>query len=313
MMWDIEEFEKLFKVHIPKYDIQDYYFDVLSKSKEYENIKVQAETFKAFEESIGAEVTGYKFKCMDRLVDYVKQSKTYEKLQTMIFEPAFTISEIKRTLEVSSDTIFISMDIRSANFTALQSINVENEFEGSWEDLCMKHNVHPVLASSKSFRQMVFGNTNPKRIQKVQHAIMMKVYDNLVSRNMKDKIVFLSHDEIVLKAEDSANASLCEAELNISQPAHIPFKISRYKMERVGKNIFVKTMLDRSYNENYKTLLGCPGNEFYMYFKHFILKEKIEERDLYFWNNDRLAKWVQLPFETGLDWFTSNDTPIVMS
>ena len=44
-----------------------------------------------------------------------------------------------------------------------------------------------------------------------------------------------------------------------------------------------------------KSLYKVPGNEFYMYFKRFILLQDFEHRDLLFMENGKIAKWVDFP------------------
>jgi len=39
-------------------------------------------------------------------------------------------------------------------------------------------------------------------------------------------------------------------------------------------------------------LYGVPGNQFYIFFKQHILHEDVQEEDLYFYTENRLAKWV---------------------
>lgn len=36
----------------------------------------------------------------------------------------------------------------------------------------------------------------------------------------------------------------------------------------------------------------APGNLFHMMLKKHVIKQPLDERDLYFWNENRLAKWV---------------------
>ena len=57
-----------------------------------------------------------------------------------------------------------------------------------------------------------------------------------------------------------------------------------------------------TFRQGEQSLFGVPGNQFFMYYKQHILKRELEERDLLFWCDDRLAKWVveDIPDASGL-------------
>ena len=52
-----------------------------------------------------------------------------------------------------------------------------------------------------------------------------------------------------------------------------------------------KTKLEES-GKSYRKLIGVPGNQFYIYFKKYTLQEPLEERDLFFQQDNQLAKWI---------------------
>ena len=68
-----------------------------------------------------------------------------------------------------------------------------------------------------------------------------------------------------------------------------------YSLERVGKEGYRKTVYDvtgAGLVPRYRTLTRVPGNQFYLYFKEFILEGPFDDRDLYFRHDGRLARWV---------------------
>lgn len=86
---DIKEFCKLLKIHIPYYNEFEYYIDVLSQSKEYENIKSLVDHFCDFEQWVqenGYEsVAQYKMKyAFPKIVDFIKTRKLFNYFKNMI-------------------------------------------------------------------------------------------------------------------------------------------------------------------------------------------------------------------------------------
>jgi hypothetical protein len=161
------------------------------------------------------------------------------------------------------------------------------------------------LINSKSFRQIVFGNTNPKRLQTFQHEAIMELVDFLNKINVTDKhIVFISHDEIIFKIKDTTSVRfLIDHYLEIMEKrVKMPIRLTPFSLRKIKKNTFIKTVYNISpsfnndstfyFSERYSTLHGVPGNKFYMYFKKYILKQPLDERDLMYYNDGELCRWV---------------------
>ena len=320
---DISEFEKLFKIHIPKHGEFEYYINMLSKSAEYKDIYALVERFCDFEdwvEAKGTNIADYKLGyAFHRVLEYIKNSEAYKLLNTEENIYANTKFETKDELiKRSEDSYFISLDIASANYSVVKMFNEpleQDEMGRTWEDLLLYLDVHPVIAESKSFRQLVFGNLNNKRLQKTQHNYIMGLKNALLNPESEYfsnyvELAFLAHDELILSAKNLFVAGfianyISTMLLTIKRYASLPDlprHISLFKMGKTdNKRIFVKRFLDMSKEINnfdganvlYESLHGCPGSKFYMYFKKYILHEyKFDDRDLYFWNEGQLAKWV---------------------
>lgn len=311
---NISEFEKLFKIKIPKKDEQEYYFKNLIKSEEYKYLPKLIDDFCFFEQWIEENnfksLSSYKLDiCLESFKNYVKNTQAHKDLMEIDFSKSnlTTKNELKRKLEEHPEKIFLSIDIKSANFSAYKYLDKKGEFFNSWEELCSHLDIHPILTASKSFRQMCFGHLSPKRIQNIQHKYIMKLDEFFKSLNYKNDIAFISHDEIVLSLDKEFLSSFQEFVLkNLKEEnwyKDFPIKQSVYSLTKIGKDKYVKNIISENpinYGINeikedfkpYKTLLGIPGNQFYMNFKKYILEEEIDERDLYFWSDNKLAKWI---------------------
>lgn len=313
---NIEEFCKLFKVNIPVNEDFDYYISTLKESDEYglysdlnKNINSFIELEKFVKDSGFESVNKYKMKELDRVVDFLKNTQAYKNLMEAEL-PKERLYTKDLFNQVEDGQILMSLDFQSANFNVLRTFDsIDNpELPYTWKELCNQLEINECLSSSKSFRQIVFGNTSPKRLQTFQHENMIKVIEYLKSNGYKEEdFVFISHDEIVLKTNNVSDAiKLDEMNEILSLVADcMPLKSTIFSMSKIKKNVFVKTIYSivlgskefntddkYEFQEKYKTLHGVPGHKFYMYFKQYILNETPKEKDLVYFNDGELCSWI---------------------
>lgn len=306
---DIDEFTKLFKINIPVQEEFDYYIETLKKSNEYSKLDSQVKDFIELEQWVidnGYEsIRHYKMKTLDLLKEYIEKTSAYSLLQNK--ELSSIKAEKKDALnQIKENQLLLSLDFRSANYSVLKTFDnpQQDELKEGWEALCSFLGVHKTLANSKSFRQLVFGNTNPKRLQTFQHANITKVLSYFKSLGYTDNnFVFISHDEIVLQVltVSEINEITNSLEQLSVVASGMKLRATLYSLSKIRKNVFIKSVYikkEASLSANfeiemlYKTLHGVPGNKFYMLFKEHILNEPIEDRDLLYYSDDELCKWV---------------------
>jgi len=329
---EIAEFSKLFKINIPKHDEFEYYISTLSKSLGFRFINALVEQFAEYEKYVkdeGYENTAqYKMKyAFPKLKEYIEGTKAYEEVQN--FDLPKEQLRTKNLIKENTNSVLISFDFKEANFNTIKKFEkkFESELNGTWAQLCNHLNIHYVLALSKSFRQLVFGNLNPKRFQRIQHINILKLIDEhlLKSSAKEEDIISINHDEVIVRlSEDkekrmwhaaSKAASLCPP-IEIDSVFHLrhneingfPIRHTIFTLDKLAKNIYLKTIynlkeenhgaccftgprVSHYLDESYKTLWGCPGNQFYMYFKRYVLEEGLDSRDAFFYNDNMLAKW----------------------
>ena len=321
---DIEEFCKLYKINIPVEEEFDYYIEILKQSEEFrtslENIINSYIELEDFVSNKGySNVRAYKNECMDKLIEYIITSKAYKNMQASSMPSAKMHSKDYMNI-IEDGQLLISMDFKSANYNVLKTFmepiksSADIEFPGTWIELCERFDIHPALYNSKSFRQIVFGNTNPKRLQTFQHDNILNVLECLMTNHnyQEEDFVFISHDELIVKAKRASNAykiSDISGELS-AKAMGMPIGVRLFSMRKLKKNTFIKTVysfrMSNITNSNagindlnkiiaepmYDTLHGVQGHKFYMYFKKYILKKPLDERDLMFYIDNELAKWV---------------------
>ncbi len=299
---DVNEFKKLYKIPIPKQDEFEYYITTLLKSKKFEKLNQKIKLFSELEkfciEKGFSSVADYKLGViLKKTVEYIKNTKTFKKLNE--FDYSTKQIRTKNELKLNRDTKLISIDISKANYNTFKLFDNNDEMFKSWDEFLRFFNTHQAIIESKSFRQIVFGNINPKRTQKIQHFYMLDFVDVLLKKINENDIVFISHDEIILKYTNT----IYEIILNTKEQFNMfDFHETIFELNEVDKKnkVTVKTnFVLKNFGfggirltENYKELVGIPSNRFYVFFKQYVLNEDVEERDLFFYENQMLAKWV---------------------
>jgi len=306
-MKNIAEFQKLFKVTFPVLEHHQYYIDTMMKSPFYAGLGLIIKEFEQYE--IDAEEEGYKdarsYKldyALPKLKDYLLSTNTYAKLQAA--DLGNSKLRTKDELRNNDNTYLISIDFKAANYNSMKTFDESGELFGSWEELCAALDIHSTLSKSKSFRQYVFGNTNPKRLQKIQHGNIITIVDKLIEDHgfEEDDFIFISHDEFIVRLRpDHALAvgrihTLLTAVGNIIQNEGInmPTHYKAFKNEVIGAGMCVQTQYQvkmGGLSEKYDTLFKVSGNKFFKYFKTHILKEPLDKRDLMFMADGEVAVW----------------------
>ena len=283
-MKDINEFIKLFKVNIPYKPEWPYYIQTLSLSKEYKDLSDLVISFGKFEEWVEergyTSVKKYKMECLDKIKEYVERSDAYHTFLDFDYsDHKFrTLDNIKEWAQKQGESdnpdYLLSFDLRSANYNIIKQFDGCGDLGESWDEMCSTMFIHPVLISSKSFRQVVFGNLNPKRSGKIQLFRMNEVADRLEREGHKNRIVSISNDEICL----SLPSHLCD-ELGYEKAIWelfgikcflpLPTKMTVFAIKNLGSGMFKKVVLFQEgldKENRYTTLSGIPGNKFYKFF-----------------------------------------------
>lgn len=149
----------------------------------------------------------YYYEVRDNIIETVTNSDAYRYFNTMPMnryeikdKPAITHNNI-----FNEDNIgywFISVDLKKANFQALNLVDKEILFNSdTYEDFISKFSDIDYIKESKYTRQVIFGKFNPKRnitVEKYYTAQLFKVLnDKFVT--LKDRCISLANDEIIFK------------------------------------------------------------------------------------------------------------------
>jgi len=301
MVRDIEEFRRLFRISIPVREHAAYYVDTLSRSQEFAELPALVRRFIEFEERLsdrGQQLGDYKHQQLASLREELSGTAAFRRLCAAATHGPLPT---RNRLADQSDHWLVSLDLREANFSVLKLYDEEHALgDRPWAEFCADRDVDPLLAESKSFRQLIFGYLEPQKVQRVQHALTAELADELRRDGLDDPaIAGLSHDELVVAfAGDRAGLGQARALMaRVGASTRRPnVRATLYRSAFVEPGIEVRTFFELTSDgpprERHRTLVGVPGNLFFLYFKRHILAAPLDPRDLYFRIEHRLAQWV---------------------
>lgn len=317
---DINEFCKLFRVRIPVEAHFDYYIETLAKSKEFAWVPEKVEAFAELEEQLGDETTIGDFK-MEQLAKLKRVMTSTNTFQDFMLTDYRVPSRRKDGLANHGGSFLLSVDIYQANYAIFSAFDIYEDFPESWSQLCEEEEINSLLASSKAWRQLVFGNMNPKRNQRFQQVFLQSFIDLLKPLGVTDDhIISLTADEAILtigmdlkEAAQNMQAVSLMANMivgpdcsdSIPEPFRGKLKLNLrpFRLETINKGAYLRekyTYEDGEMEFSHKSLYGVPGNQYYYHLKTDILDGELDKRDLLFMNDHRLAKWVMDPDAEGI-------------
>jgi hypothetical protein len=275
------ELQKLYPdFKIPYEKEAPYYIELLLKNDS--SLQQKYNDFFALEMAEGDPIR-YKFKKFDEIIAYFKTMNwdlNSIPFDHPILNPGYATKEFSN---YKPDKFYVSVDLKEANWESFKfglGIEDKSDFE-KWS--IKTFDLHHAIARSKSFRQFLFGNTNPKRLQRIQESMMKEI---ITIFNDDTRIVGKKSDELVFEF-DNENYNLVQAMRIIHQIKITHFTVSEHT--NLNEFVRVKTIFLPTQE---KKLMAVPGNRFFLHYKTLILNEGLDERDTYFINERNLAKWV---------------------
>lgn len=308
---DVEEFCKLFRVRIPVESEFDYYIYTLSKSPEYRWLPDRVADFANFERRIKPQTVGsYKMEQLGEMRKSLEETEVYQAFNAYEFEQP---GERKNLLSAHDRRFLVSVDIEQAGFSIFKAFDKTGELPDSWMDLCEEMDIDPILATSVAWRQMLFGKIIPKRNQRIQHLYMKAFVDLLKPLGLlEEQVLTLGPNEATLvlgRDEEEAARTLQAVSLiaemvsgedcsdMIPEPLQgaLNLNVRPFRLVSLRPGAFLKEHF-RIHNgvlrPTYRSLYGVPGNQYFLNFKQKVLRGRLDERDLLFMTERRLARWM---------------------
>ena len=277
------------QIRIPYLEEAQYYLDVLAHKMDISSI---LKNMKDCIEEHG-EIGSYKMRKFDEIVAHFKESGMMEQFNNVpLYEHKSDYP--KQFNNWKEDKVYISMDVNEANWSIFKHA-IGSDLP-KWTEFVKQFDLHPFIAESKSYRQLVFGNLNPSRQQSFQKKYMSEVVGMWEKTVWGKNIVMLSPDEILFELAEGEHLTMmnCVDMQAIQYALPLAMKTKVYCIKRVtnfGDSISIKYQprTDKPTEE----LFAVNGNRFFIHFKSIILKEPLDDRDLYFEPEPKkLAKWI---------------------
>lgn len=280
-MIDKKGFCKLLDINIPEFSDFEYYIEQLSKLEKWKNIKQLVDIYEKDEEKYG-DLFQLRIEKSNKLIDYIKNTRAFLELNDDNLIPDYPTT---KNFVYDESKKYISIDIRKANWYVLKSYDPDfiNELGDSYDGLLRRFGFPEIFIHSKSLRQYIFGNLNPKRQMKAQRVVI----ENLINKYkyLELEIACIKNDEVIYILENDNQLLSILSDIDSSV-----FNTKIFTVNRVD-DFRIHTYYDNFGNTLYKEMVGCNGNLFYINLKKYILSEKIDIRDLYFRIDGNLAIW----------------------
>jgi hypothetical protein len=282
-MKDTKGFCKIFDISVPDLAHFDYYVDQLSKLDRHKDIRELISLYEDAENGFG-DLFDFRMKKSIEIIEFLQNTRAYSDLNLDNLIKDYPTS---KTFQFDDSKKYISIDMRKANWTVLKSYDPPflNELPSTYDDLLDRFGMPEIFKRSKSLRQFIFGNINPRRQGKVQRTIIQEIInqfsglDGITLECTKNDEVIYSYTDIGYLKENV-----------LSKIDILKFKTKLFRVEKV-EDFRIDYIIDESENILYKEMVGCNGNRFFMLLKKYILNEPIEIRDLYFRVDGNIAIW----------------------
>lgn len=238
----------------------------------------------------------------ENAINYIKSRHGFNTLNSAIdmknVEMFYSIAHRKRDLykEENDGQTFISIDMRQANYNTLNHL-FPDIFDGfnSWEGFISRYTGVDLIINSKYVRQVILGACNPKRQISCEHFLMKMLYRHLLAQNLNLDIYSLGEDEILIKTDD---INFFENELEqilASAPDNLGgiVRAEYFELRKIkGTDGWMKFIYDDGELSD-RPKFKCLDAEIYHQVVKYYFGLPIEEDDLVFYHNNKLARFLE--------------------
>lgn len=268
-------FRRIFDLNIPNYDEFDYYINLLSNLHKHKDILTDVVMFEHAEQQHN-DIEDLKDRISKEIIEYIKQTEAY-KLYSNHTVDENSMCDLQKNSLYESNTLYVSIDMNSANYNMLKQFDTLRELGDSYNELLAKFHAPSILKRTKGMRQFIFGNLNPKQNIRLQRVFMKPIIEDLKSKGIV--IHSINNDEVIVEYKSGFNFLYDGCKYKIFQNEKI-------------QNFYLQTLYYDNLYIMGKDFSGCDGAELYAAIKTHILNEPLEIRDYYFKQNGKLALYI---------------------
>lgn len=296
-----ERFVRDFKIPIRLY-AEPYFTDRLAL---YDSIYNTVKKWKSFitevnkfsnEEEYFAEYNRVK----EAAMDFIKSSEAYTHFNELdmnkyAVDPTYRSlpgKDIYHTQNIGKR--FISIDMKKANFSCLKHFDRSIFDADTWEEFISKFTANQNIINSKYIREVIMGNCNPKRQITYEKYLMSQILNRIIALGIDmSRVVFFSNDEIIFDITDVTDNSILDIINSFVGTYSIPLRVETFKLQGIKDDEkmigFIKIITDGEFDFKCLNHINTP------WVIHKLNNEDIQENDLVFEHEGKLAKYINKP------------------
>jgi hypothetical protein len=258
----------------------------------------------------------YKIEKGEQAISILKSTRAFNELND---DNLINDLKVDREVRFEAGKNYVSVDLKMANWQVLKRYDPPflNELGDTYADFLAKVDVHPALLESKHFRQFVFGHANPKRQVRAQRVIVQELIDLLGGKEgvaFREEhglsplvLEFVKFDEAIFSYSDPSDL------MQLNMPGRkADFRITPFRVEFVEdfriheiwsmpREVMGTREFAMKVVPSHREIVGCSGHRFFMQAKRHILREPLDEPDLYFRMDGHLSIWKVSGMSINLD------------
>jgi hypothetical protein len=243
VLWNLEmrqRFIKDTKIPIPIFEdpywnyymtLLDPYYQTFEKYKKFTDALVKLGGLDKYKKVIS--------EFYDRIPRETKEREPYKAMVKKRLESKRIDKYGKLYSGANDGQLFISLDVISANFSAIKRYDFNIFGKNTWAEVVGTN--LPFIDENKNFRQQIIGNLNAGQI-----SILIGNITQSIATVLKKDFVLFQNDELVFKVKDDIDSDLALVkrileELELSEI----IRVSLFKLIKVGnRNHFIKEIMD---------------------------------------------------------------------
>ena len=237
----------------------------------------------------------------DEIITYIRNNPTYQKFNIATFDKQkLQIDKRNLYIEPNDGGRFISVDMKKANFSAMNYYSPLIFMADTWEKFIGKYTSSQHIINSKYIRQVILGACNPRQQTRYENCLMSTLCKHIIDSFRDSLHVYsLGEDEIIITIKNSNEdinppldfslkkfrKVLNSCPSGISQLVRIEM-FDLYKLDNIG---WMKVDCNGARGVEFKCV---DGEIYHQVIKHFFNVPIIED-DLVVYHNGRLAKFLE--------------------
>lgn len=247
----------------------------------------------------------------ESMMEDIKSSGGYKDFCSSTFAMTLDLSEEKYKFskadlykEYNDGHLFVSIDMRKANFSALKFYDSRNENKSkmfgdaeTWEEFIGHYTSYKALINSKYIREVVLGNCNPKRQIQLENFMMQRLANYLQRAIPNLEIYSVHNDEILIDVmENKKNGVEFSKDYltDIIQRDQSKIGIlTKIEIFQLNKILNGDGWYQNIYNDNGETRFKCVDSDLFPQYVKTFFGMNVTEDDLVFRHNGKLARFLE--------------------